>query len=84
MEDITQFNASAMIRNLRLVFTPSKEFREQVLSGLQFQNGGVLENGVSYASLADYKKVKGITTDSGPTGESTGGSSGEDGDNPLG
>lgn len=87
VEDITQFNASSMIKSPRIVFTPSKEFREQVLGGLQFQNGGVLENGISYASLTDYKKAKGIITDGGSTGGSTGGSGsggGEDqDDNPM-
>lgn len=86
VEDITEFNAATMIKKARIQFTPSKAFREQVLSGLQFQNGGVLENGISYASLADYKKAKGITG-GGSTGGNTGGSgggSGEDGDNPIG
>ena len=67
VEDITQFNASSMIKNPRIVFTPSKEFRESVLNGLQFQNGGVLDEGISYASLVDYKKAKGIISDGGST-----------------
>lgn len=32
-----------MIKNPRIVFTPSKEFRESVLNRLQFQNAGVLD-----------------------------------------
>lgn len=82
VEDITKFNAGSMIKNPRIIFSPSKEFRDSVLQGIQFQNGGVLDEGVSYASLADYKVAKGITG-----GGSTGGSSGSDGDqeeNPLG
>lgn len=82
VEDITQFNAGSMIKNPRIIFTPSKEFRESVLQGIQFQNGGVLDEGVSYASLTDYKTAKGISG-----GGSTGGSSGGDGsqdENPLG
>lgn len=82
VEDITQFNAATMISNPRILFTPSKEFRELVLQGIQFQNGGVLENGISYASLADYKKAKGITG-GGSTGGSTGGTGG-DIEDPLG
>ena len=66
-----------MIKNPRLIFTPSKEFRESVLNGIQFQNAGVLEDDISYASLADYKRAKGITSG----GSSTGGEeSGGDGD----
>ena len=60
VENITDFNAGAMIKNPRIIFTPSKEFRESVLQGIQFQNAGVLDEGISYASLADYKKAKGI------------------------
>lgn len=58
VEDITDFNAGAMIKNPRIIFTPSKEFRESVLQGIQFQNAGVLDEGISYASLSDYKKAK--------------------------
>lgn len=77
VEDITKFNAVSMIKNPRLIFTPSKEFRESVLNGIQFQNAGVLEDDISYASLADYKRAKGITSG----GSSTGGEeSGGDGD----
>lgn len=58
VEDITDFNAGAMIKNPRIIFTPSKEFRESVLQGIQFQNAGVLDEGISYASLSDYKKQR--------------------------
>ena len=61
VEDITQFNAGSMIHEPRIVFTPSKMLRESIIKNLQFQNGGVLADGVSYASLADYKVAKGIT-----------------------
>ncbi len=77
VENVGDFNASTMIRNPRILFTPSKEFRESVLNGLQFQNGGVLDDGVSYASVADYRAAKG-DTGSGETGGSSGGGSGSD------
>lgn len=57
-DTVDDFDASTMITNPRVLFTPSKEFREEVLNGLQFENGGVLENGVTYASLADYRAAK--------------------------
>lgn len=76
VDDITQFSASSMIKNPRIVFVPSKEFRESVIQGIQFQNGGVLDEGISYASLGDYKVAKGITGGGG-----TGGSG--DPENPL-
>lgn len=77
-EDVTQFNAGAMIKNPRIIFTPSKEFRESVLQGIQFQNGGVLEDGISYATMADYKRAKGIEG-GGNTGSGNTGGSGSDG-----
>lgn len=80
VEDITQFNAGTMIKEPRILFTPSKTLREGVIQSLQFQNGGVLEEGVSYATLADYKVAKGITTGGG----SGSGGSGDDNENPLG
>lgn len=80
VEDITKFNAGTMIKEPRIVFTPSKTLRESVIKSLQFQNGGVLEEGVSYATLADYKVAKGITTGGG----SGSGGSGDDNENPLG
>lgn len=83
VEDITQFNAGSMIKEPRIIFTPSKTLREGVIQNLKFQNGGVLEDGVSYASLTDYKVAKGITTGGG-SGSGSGGSGGGLDENPLG
>lgn len=58
VENINDFRANSMIKNARIIFTPSKELRESVLSGLTFEDGGVLENDISYASLADYRLAK--------------------------
>lgn len=58
VENINDFRANSMIKNARIVFTPSKELRESVLNGLTFEDGGVLENDISYASLADYRLAK--------------------------
>ena len=57
VEDINSFRAN---KNVRIVFTPSKELRESVLSGLTFEDGGVLEDDISYASIADYRLAKGV------------------------
>lgn len=51
------FHAATMIHNARILFTPAKELREAVLNGLTFTDGGVLDGGVSYATLADYRKA---------------------------
>ena len=85
VENITDYQASSMIKNPRILFTPSKDFRESVINGLQFENGGVLENDVNYASLADYKKAKGITGGgTEPGGSSGGGGTEPGGEDPLG
>ena len=67
VENITDYKAPGMIKNPRILFTPSKEFREAVIGNLQFENGGVLDDDVNYASLADYKKAKGISDDGSAT-----------------
>ena len=91
VEDINKFNAGQMIKSPRIVFTPAKELKEGVLQGLSYENGGVLENKINYASLADYRKAKGLPTpapggSTGGGGSSSGGGStpGGQGENPLG
>lgn len=34
-----------MIKEPRILFTPSKEFRQNIIQQLKYQNGGVLEEG---------------------------------------
>ncbi|WP_455620996.1 HU family DNA-binding protein [Parabacteroides sp.] len=74
VEDINDFKASSMIKDARIAFTPDKELRNSVLAGLTFEDGGVLEGDISYASLADYRLAKGI----GTGGSTSGGSSDSD------
>ncbi|VFB14686.1 DNA-binding protein [Bacteroides heparinolyticus] len=91
VEDIDKFNAGQMIKSPRIVFTPAKELRERTLQGISYENSGVLEAGVNYASMADYRKAKGLPTpapggSTGGGGSSSGGGStpGGQGENPLG
>lgn len=81
VEDITKFNASIMIKNPRIIFTPSKELRDAVKNEIKFENGGVIDGKISYASMADYRLAKGIKPGGG-SGE--GGGDGDDNENPLG
>lgn len=81
VEDVEKFNAGLMIKSPRIVFTPAKELRERTLQGLRFENGGVLEAGINYATLADYRKAKGVSPST--PGGSTPGGSGSGGGNPL-
>lgn len=87
VDNVSDFNAGTMIREPRMVFTPSQEFREAVISKLTYENAGVIDNGITYGSVADYLKAKGGTSaDSGSTdsGNTDGGGTTEGGDsNPL-
>ncbi|TCO91132.1 putative histone-like DNA-binding protein [Bacteroides heparinolyticus] len=86
VEDIDKFNAGQMIKSPRIVFTPAKELREKTLQGLSFENSGVLENKINYASLADYRKAKGLPAPGGSAsgGSGSGGGTGGQNENPLG
>lgn len=84
VENINDFNAGQMIKNPRILFTPAKELREAIRNQMKFDNGGVLEDGISYASMADYRKAKGISGGGGSTGGGNSGSDGDENENPLG
>lgn len=84
VSDLADFNVSAMIKEPRILFTPEKALRESVINGLTFENGGVLKDGVRYASVADYRLATGETGETGGSSSSGGSTSGgDDGNNPL-
>lgn len=58
VDKVDDFRPGTMIKDARVGFIPDKGFRENVLNGLTFEDGGVLENDISYASIADYRKAK--------------------------
>lgn len=83
VDDISSYNAGTMIKNPRIVFTTSKEFRDAVINNLTFENAGVIAEGITYGSVSNYLTATGANTgDSGntDTGDSgntdTGGDSG--------
>ena len=76
VEKIDDFNVGTMIKSPRVVFTPVKELRDRIIRDLRFEDGGVLEAGVNYASMEAYRKAKGQPA---PTPGGNGG-----GGNPLG
>ena len=82
--DISTFNAGSMISDVRILFTPDKALRTSVINNLAFENGGVLKDGVRYASVTDYLKAIGEAGDSGSTdGGSDSDSGSGTGGNPL-
>lgn len=57
VEDISKFDASSMIKKVKVVFTPSKELMAAIKSGLEFENAGVIEAGLH---LPQYKGLPGV------------------------
>lgn len=87
----SEFNASTMIKEPRIFFVPDSALRESVINGLSFENGGVLKDGIRYATVSDYRKAIGEDTSSstdddtasGTTGSGSTGTGGGDEGNPL-
>lgn len=86
VNDVSQFNAGTMIKDARIVFIPCKELRKSVVDNLTYTNNGVLDSGVRYASITDYRRAMGLTdtpdteqgnTDTPDTGTDNGNGSGE-------
>ena len=48
----------SMIRNPKLIFTPSKDFLAAIAREISFENIGVVEEGFTYPSIDEYKKYK--------------------------
>lgn len=75
----SEFNASTMIKEPRILFTPEPALRESVINGLSFENGGVLKDGIRYASVADYRKAMGEDSSSSTDDDTTSGTTGSGG-----
>lgn len=77
VDTLDDYNPTQNIKEVRVIFTPSKTFREQVLLGVQFTEAGVLDEKISYASLDDYRRAQGGSTEEpGTGGEQPGGGEG--------
>lgn len=58
VDDVKDFDAASMIRNVRVVFTPSKELMNSIKTGLSFENVGVIEGGFTFPSIKAYQDYK--------------------------
>ena len=80
-DTVQDFNAKEMIYDIRPVFMPSKELRDRIRQNIEFEDGGVSKDGISYATRADFYQATGqggtTTTPGTGTGE-------DDGDHQLG
>ncbi len=86
VDKIEDFNAATMMKNVKVLFTPSKELMSAIKDGLTFENVGVVEEGFTYPSVKAYQDYKVATrTEGGGSGSGSGsGSDGDENENPLG
>ena len=81
VDDIMDFH-TGLIRNVKIVFTLDSDLRASILNDISFENAGVDDEGVQYASLENYKQVKGLSGDntlgSGTPGTGGGSDDGND------
>lgn len=86
-DTVADFKPGEMIHNLRIVFTPDDDLRQRILKDAAFEDGGVKDGSVSYATRADYYEATGQAPEPQP-GTGTGGGSGtggsDDGEGTLG
>ena len=84
VDEIDQFSTASMIKNVKVIFTPSKELMSAVKDGLSFENAGVVDAGFTYATTRAYKdaQAQGGTGTGGSGSGSTGGD--DQNQNPLG
>ncbi len=58
VEEPGKFNAESMMRNLKIVFTPSKELVEEVSKGIAYESAGIVEEGFTFPTLKAYNNYK--------------------------
>ena len=80
-DTVEGFDPKEMLYDVRPVFVVDKAFRKRVQDGIEFEDGGVQKDGISYATRMDYLQATnpgGTTTQ--PGGSETGGSEPGSGD----
>lgn len=56
--DLEKFDAASMIKNVKIIFTPSKTLMADIRNGLEFENVGVVEDGFTFATTKAYQQYK--------------------------
>lgn len=83
VSEISEFDAATMIKNVKVIFTPSKELMAAIKQGLEFENAGVVEAGFTFPTTKSYLEYKQTGKLPVPGGSSTGGGGGNE-ELPLG
>ena len=68
-DTVKDFDPKELIYDVRPVFVPSKELRDRIRQNIEFEDGGVKQGGISYATRADYYQATGQVTVPGTGGE---------------
>ena len=76
VDNIMDFH-TGLIRNVKVVFTVDSDLRNAILNDISFENAGVDDEGVQYATMENYKEVKGLTGGSSTPGTGGGSDDGE-------
>lgn len=76
---VEDFDPKEMFYDVRPVFMPDKAFRKRIQDGIEFEDGGVTKDGVSYRTRADYLLQTGAGTTTPGTGGTEPGGGGEGG-----
>lgn len=89
VEDLTKFDPQSMIKNVKIIFTPSKTLMADIRNGLEFENVGVVEEGFTFATTKAYLQYKEtgelpVTGSQGAGGGSGQGGGEGSGETPLG
>lgn len=58
VDSFDKFDPQSMIKNLRVIFTPSKDLMAQIKKDLSFENVGVVEGGFTFPNTKSYLEYK--------------------------
>ena len=80
---VEAFDPKEMFYDVRPVFVPDKTFRKRIQDGIEFEDGGVTQDGVSYRTRADYLRQTGGGSGTTPGGGEQGGGGDDVTEDPL-
>lgn len=76
VDNIQDFH-TGLIRDIKVLYLMDADLRNAILNNISFENAGVDDEGVQYASMENYKEVKGLTGGSSTPGTGGGSDDGE-------
>lgn len=83
-DSVQEFKASEMLYDPRILFTADPELRSRVIDNLTFEDGGVQDGTIHYATRSDYYIATGQAPAPDTPSQGGGGQGGGSGEEPLG